>query len=1385
MRLIVISDPTGSEEICAFDQFELRYADPNFSENVLQPIEFLKLLRFIRLWKKLGWTIEMTDKAITALYPRSLQDNDDIPLETKLDGGFKVLILRLAHVFQVMEALQLNAQRDLVELLAFWSNIDTNGSHSLYRRMFLNPAILRLDSVFQEDGYGNYLQDANMKVVEHTDALRAAFHLSGEELTLLLQELNYDDQTPLTLENISQIFRHGYLARKLRISVQELLALKAISGIDPFEPLAFLDPTDLSKYREPSIIRFIDLAALIRQSGFDISQLQYFLQHVDLSGKASPTRDSILDFAKTIQKDVERINQELAVRDDPDGEVTRSKMALVYGSTVTDTFFGLLNGSSQYHTTYNHNQPTLQPDILQVTDKITYDDFQKQLSFRGFMTEAMKTGLDNAPSATIEFRAAVQVLYDAGRAEFQAFFGKFPDLEVLYNNFEASSEPLEKKMTVLLADILLVLLPKLKSQQVLQTVSAQVDTDPSLAGTLLETPELLHAVGQPDEPIIADFLGLETHGVSVDYFFAEDVTGTPDQTDSAVASINYIPGVNDLPPNPAGEDATISGIWRWNLEVPDNGFYNFYVEADAGADVSLNIEDEPVVLNLQNGVWRNQDSIELKAGQLHAIQLTVKKVKESLVLKWESKGLARESIPEEFLYPAISFDRFASSYVRLLKAIAIAEELALSAVEIEYFGTHSDYHVNGEGWLNVLPVIPLFDPAILQALLDNFTDLLRYSQLKEDLNVSDDRLIGLFENPNTKTEDGSNLLRLVTGWEADDLAALMERFGQTAADLVHLRHFIRLHEAFKVVKKLAVQAAVLLDSTTNEPTSDSVRILQSALRARFEESAWLAVLQPINDELRRKQRDALVAFALHKLQQSSQTNHVDTTEKLFEYFLIDVEMDPCMITSRIKQAISSVQLFIQRCLLNLEDQKDPHVAATSIKSKQWEWMKRYRVWEANRKVFLYPENWLEPELRDDKSSFFKDLESELLQGDITEDTAATALLHYLEKLDEVSKLEICGMYYSENEIDNKADDTVHVIARTAGAKRTYYYRRQEKLFWTPWEKVDQKIEDNPVIPVVWRGRLFLFWLSVTQEGPKEQTTLNQSIESLRDVNAAELQKNMKVKIRASLYWSEFYNGKWQPPKTSNVNRPSDLGDFSLGDLDRFNRKELSLSSSEKVSGELTISVVYQGHFKESFTLYNTHSLPLTKDEYKQEVSNFDQPLFSFLFFVKTRHFTKDSPPFSIDYFDSILLNSFSQEVLGRAFFYEVIDPRHKLNNIFETPFFFQDRRHVFYVRPVKSKVTTLGNYLPFGVVVRQVDVRRLVVPSLVVKPAPIGLVLPREVIFPPIAIQPGAVDRSPAEGFLNNNVYIKQAIGTAGAIRFGNRLIGPGGSIDSTSGKLN
>ncbi len=59
--------------------------------------------------------------------------------------------------------------------------------------------------------------------------------------------------------------------------------------------------------------------------------------------------------------------------------------------------------------------------------------------------------------------------------------------------------------------------------------------------------------------------------------------------------------------------------------------------------------------------------------------------------------------------------------------------------------------------------------------------------------------------------------------------------------------------------------------------------------------------------------------------------------------------------------------------------------------ERWNWMQHYRVCEANRKVFLYPENWIDPSLRDNKSQLSRELESELLQKDVSKDTVSEAL----------------------------------------------------------------------------------------------------------------------------------------------------------------------------------------------------------------------------------------------------------------------------------------------------------------------------------------------------------------------------------------------------------
>ena len=299
---------------------------------------------------------------------------------------------------------------------------------------------------------------------------------------------------------------------------------------------------------------------------------------------------------------------------------------------------------------------------------------------------------------------------------------------------------------------------------------------------------------------------------------------------------------------------------------------------------------------------------------------------------------------------------------------------------------------------------------------------------------------------------------------------------------------------------------------------------RDAIRARFEPESWPRVAQPIFDKLRALQRDALVAHVMHR-------DGFERMEQLYEYFLVDPGMEPVVQTSRIRLAIASVQLFIQRCLLNLE----PRVHPSTINAKQWEWMKRYRVWEANRKIFLYPENWLEPEFRDDKTHLFAELEGALLQDDVSSDLVEDAFLGYLKKLDELARLDIVAMHI-EDDVD-PARRVLHVFGRTYSQPHKYFYRRYEHQTWTAWEPVNAEIEGDHLAPVVWRDRLYLFWVTFLEKpDPEASAPADPSGSTLAQVTLASVLTGLKgmlakKQVDVQLHWSEYVHGEWTSPES--------------------------------------------------------------------------------------------------------------------------------------------------------------------------------------------------------------------------------------------------------------
>ncbi|HET6318237.1 MAG TPA: neuraminidase-like domain-containing protein, partial [Chloroflexota bacterium] len=151
--------------------------------------------------------------------------------------------------------------------------------------------------------------------------------------------------------------------------------------------------------------------------------------------------------------------------------------------------------------------------------------------------------------------------------------------------------------------------------------------------------------------------------------------------------------------------------------------------------------------------------------------------------------------------------------------------------------------------------------------------------------------------------------------------------------------------------------------------SHAADALVAVLGARHtDETTRAARLDEAEEPVREAKREALAGYLIHSI-----TPKVwNTLDDLYQYFLIDVEAGGCSTTSRVVAATMTAQLYVYRAIMNLEQDNLPasdpnHVALRmpAAAAAEWEWRRNFRVWQANRQVFKSPENYLEPDLRDD------------------------------------------------------------------------------------------------------------------------------------------------------------------------------------------------------------------------------------------------------------------------------------------------------------------------------------------------------------------------------------------------------------------------------------
>lgn len=1195
--LLKIISPTGSD--CDFGNLKLKYALPNPTSDTLTTLDYHKFHRFIRLWKKLGWSIETIDSVLTILASVPSENLTENNTADNIDTAFITLLKRIANFCKLMDKMKIK-EKKFAEWLQLW---DTSTSDKLL-----------------------------------------------------------------------------LLAKLLKMPLADIIDIQEITGIDPLA-------TDLET-DEPALLRFLKILEILKASSIKIVDINYILRNKDNSGKLIPGEELLLNNIRDIREALAKIEAENSVApDNADMTSAKTKMALVYDKNVVDNFFGFLTNQNQYSAVFNVTVENLPTSFASYTN-LSYDPFTKSLSYRGVLSASELSALTNAANGLVstdisptttatelasfkaDFIISLGELSTKSNNEFNDFFiTLYPELKTVYDAvipLSAESQPVE-----LINLIMPELKHKLKFNSVKQLLSGMLGCDIDILDTLLLNIPVVHSSNNNLQNIFYDLLELEApiifnNNQTYDFFL--------------------------IPP------------------ATDN--YNIYIQAPSGTNVALSYDGSSIVsgsIGLSGEINNPPPPLPFKAGSMLKFQLIISSLpaNETVKIYWRTKGMAKQQIPDKSMLIKGKADFAKTSYIRLYKSVKIRQLLNLTPVELTYF---SSQHTSTIDVLNNLDTDGTISTLNLHSIWVKFYQLVTFVNIKSQKEPEENMWQKVIANPATQM----HLLISINNWNAAYLGSVLDKLSNSTNSSVHhlylsdLNNLKKVLHAMNFVHTINFPAGDIITWITGTLNAAVIQNIKDSIKSVSDPAIWRSTLQSINDLLRNRQRDALISFILHH--STSLPPEIDTADKLYEYFLIDVQMDSCMKTSRIRMALSSVQLFIMRCLMNLE----PQVSSTSIRAKEWEWMKRYRVWEANRKVFLYPENWLEPELRDNKSQFYRELEGELLQADITSELAETSFLNYLKKLDDVAKLEIAGMYLQENLQGNQNDDILHVFARTNGTTRQYYYRRYEYGYWTAWEKVVLNIEGNYVFPIIWKSRLFLFWLNIhTKPGGMTKT------KTLTQMADEQWGDNTKVNVEINLSWGEYYKGKWTSPKSSEISNP-----IRFNNLISFDERKLWWNGSTKKNGNISERLIFNIGYDSTkatatFTNKNTppviaYNVPYTPLErkYFDVMTCFLVPISHGWFEVLhsgnmlAAQLLKEWNVwvFSADLGLTLVK---SEQILKRpdSFIgdFRILLANTPYERLWEAPIFYDDERSIFFVKPTEEITTILpffNDYYDVGVVGR-------------------------------------------------------------------------------------
>ena len=442
------------------------------------------------------------------------------------------------------------------------------------------------------------------------------------------------------------------------------------------------------------------------------------------------------------------------------------------------------------------------------------------------------------------------------------------------------------------------------------------------------------------------------------------------------------------------------------------------------------------------------------------------------ILQWLSKLQPQKQTVSDFLTLAIKNDRTDDetsalvSYCQVMgQLVLIARNIGLSAAELSWVVAH--------------PTIIKKESTVLSHDIGTMYALTQMHALLSRCGTSATEILTSLSG-GAGSEKNNLSVKTVAAALALDEKALSQALAQCSS----YRYFYNLQgltgalQWLEVATIFSITPADVATLANIKPTSEyadwvaASHFMQGGLNSQ--QTAQL------NNKLDEMLSTATSAYVIKNIAPSWVTNR----DQLFNWLLLDNQVSAQIKTTRIAEAIASVQLYVNRALCGQEEGVDYAIKSKAFFSTDWDtYNKRYSTWAGVSQLVYYPENYVDPTLRIGQTGMMDEMLQTLSQSQLTSDTVENAFKTYMTRFEEIANLDIISAYHNST---NDQDGTTYLIGKSAVGD--YYWRSANigkisggKLpanAWSEWKKVNAALTpvNNLVRPVIFQSRLYLVWV---------------------------------------------------------------------------------------------------------------------------------------------------------------------------------------------------------------------------------------------------------------------------------------------------------------------